>query len=89
MATGKQNRYHTGKEWAGALVSWLWKETHVLKAMSSNSCNVYWVPMIQPNPVRISVQLKTFSFIFLQKNVVNIFSGKATLFLAAVISNSF
>ena len=28
---------------AGALVYWLWEETHVAKAMSSNPGAVYWM----------------------------------------------
>ena len=28
--------------WAGALVKWLWEETHVLKVMSSNPVTIYW-----------------------------------------------
>ena len=29
--------------WAGALVQWLWEESHVPKVMSSNPGTVYWI----------------------------------------------
>ena len=29
--------------WAGALVRWLWEETHILKVVGSNPSTVYWM----------------------------------------------
>ena len=29
--------------WAGALVSWLWEETHIPKVVGSNPVTVYWM----------------------------------------------
>ena len=31
---------------AGALVQWLWEETHVLKVMGSNTGTLYWMDII-------------------------------------------
>ena len=31
--------------WAGALIKWLWEETHVLKVVGSNPAAVYWMDM--------------------------------------------
>ena len=31
--------------WAGALVLWLWEETHVPKVVGSNPCAGYWMDM--------------------------------------------
>ena len=33
----------SGCGWAGALVYWLWEETHVLKVVGSNPSPVYWM----------------------------------------------
>ena len=30
-------------KWVGALVLWLWEETHVLKVANSYPCTVYWM----------------------------------------------
>ena len=32
---------------AGALVKWLWEETHVPKIVSSNPSTVYWMDIFQ------------------------------------------
>ena len=33
----------SGCGWAGALVYWLWEETHILKVVGSNPSPVYWM----------------------------------------------
>ena len=33
------------KQWAGALVQWLWEETHVPKGVGSNHGAIYWMDM--------------------------------------------
>ena len=34
-----------GNSWAGALVQWLWEETHVPKVVGLNPSAVYWMDM--------------------------------------------
>ena len=44
--------------WAGALVWWLWEETHVLKVVCSNPSTVYWMDIFSNIFVAKIVRLK-------------------------------
>ena len=35
--------------WAGALVKWLWEETHVMTVVGSNLGTVYWMDVFNIN----------------------------------------
>ena len=43
-----QTKYNT-KNAAGALVLWLWEETHIPKVMGSNPGTVYWMNIFHIN----------------------------------------
>ena len=42
-ARSKMIRYTKHSQDCGALVQWLWEETHVPKVMSSNPGTIYWM----------------------------------------------
>ena len=41
--------YKLSMAWAGALVEWLWEETHMMKVVGSNPSAIYWMDIFHIN----------------------------------------